>query len=311
MWIGLIAVVVLAGVLLAGTLAARARVARARSLPQVARRAGLEYREFDPFNSTAVAFRLFRAGDDRLVAHVMWRGDPRVRVFDYAYAMRVGDGERRVWHEFSCALAQHDGVWPEIAILPARPLDRALAAVADVSVDVESEEFNRTFVVRCADRKFATDLLAPEMMELLLSTRGELAFETRGRFLLVSGRRVDAAQLPGLLRVAESFLERIPPVVPELYGAYPDGLGTQDLPVRPARPARPARELPLVQGGFFGDLDDAALSGRREPYRFAPPPDLDPEDDPWDPTPGVDHDLDGRPLPPSQEDPWGEGRPHP
>lgn len=308
MWLGLAVVVVVTAVLLGGALAARARVARARALPEVARRAGLDFRELDPFNSTAIAFPLFRAGDDRRVEHVMWRGDPRVRVFDYAYGVDLGRGDRQVWHAFSCALAQHDGVWPQIAILPERPLDRALQAVADVSVDVESEEFNRTFVVRCADRKFATDLLSPEMMELLLSTRGHLAFESRGRFLLITGRRVEGPLLPGLLAVAESFLAAVPPVVTELYGSYPEGLGTQDLPIPPSRPAR---ERPIVRGGFFGDFDDDALAGRREPYRFAPPPDLDPDDDPWDPTPGIDHDLDGRPLPPRPEDPWGEGRPRP
>jgi len=28
------------------------------------------------------------------------------------------------------------------------------------------------------------------------------------------------------------------------------------------------------------------------------------QDDSWDPTPGVDHDLDGHPVDPAVEDPW-------
>lgn len=308
MWIGLVAVAVVAAFLVAGAFAARAAARRARDLPDVARRAGLEYREFDPFNSTAIAFPLFRAGDERVVEHVMWRGDGRVRAFDYGYAERSRDGERERWRLFSCAMARHDGRWPEVAILPERVFDRALQALSPIDVDVESEEFNRTFVVRCDDRKFATDLLSPEMMELLLTTRGRLSFETRGRFLLVTGPRVEGPLLPGLVAVAERFVATIPPVVTELYGRFPEGLGTEDMPLPPSRPER---ERPLVQGGFFGDLDDDALAGRREPFRFAPPPDLEPSDDPWDPTPGVDHDLDGRPLPPAGEDPWGEGRPRP
>ena len=44
------------------------------------------------------------------------------------------------------------------------------------------------------------------------------------------------------------------------------------------------------------------------PWDFAPPPRLNARDDSWDPTPGIEHDLDGNPVPAVEENPWGDGR---
>lgn len=317
MLLGVLALVVLvvAGIVLA--LAAHARAERARALPIVARRAGLRFSDADPFNCAAAPFPLFRAGDGRRVEHVMWReGAPgHPRVFDYSYFDEYRDRDGRVrerWRHFSCALAQHDGAWPELRIVPERLVDRAVQRLGQVDIDLESEEFNRTFVVRCEDRKFATDLLSPEMMELLLGTRGRLHVESKGRFLLLTGPRVEAAAMPGLLGVAEQFLARVPPVVRELYPTFPAGHGTADMPP-PPDPPRDGRTR--TTGGLLGGfsaLGAGAGGGERPPFEFAPAPDLRRRSpDPWDPTPGVEHDLDGRPLPPAVEDPWGEGRPRP
>jgi len=312
---GLVALVVLTTAGIVGVLAARARAARARALPVVARRAGLRFSETDPFNCVAAPFPLLRAGDGRRVDNVMWRpGAPgHPRVFDYSYYDEYRDRSGRVrerWRHFTCALAQHDGAWPELQVMRERLVDRAVQKLGPVDIDLESEEFNRTFVVRCEDRKFATDLLSPEMMELLLDTRGKLELETRGRFVLLTTSRLEAAAMPGLLAVAERFLALVPPVVRELYPTYPAGHGTEDMPAPPERHRRAG-----PGAGLFGGLGGLGVAGpgrtpQRPPFEFAPPPDLRGRTpDPWDPTPGVEHDLDGRPLPPAPEDPWGRGRP--
>jgi hypothetical protein len=96
-------------------------------------------------------------------------------VFGYSYGDEYRDRDGRVrerWRHFGCPPAQHDGARPVLRIVPERFFDRAVQRLGQVGIDLESEEFNRTFVVRCQDRRFATDLLSPEMMELLLGTRG-------------------------------------------------------------------------------------------------------------------------------------------
>ena len=124
---------------------ANRRSRRSRAMPRAARRFGMAFSDVDRFNSTAVAFPLFRVGDGRVVENLMWHedGSPSpTRVFDYSYYSShrrttglgfglgfglVNDvedgvdpvaaiGETRTWHAFSCALAQHNGAWPAIRI---------------------------------------------------------------------------------------------------------------------------------------------------------------------------------------------------
>jgi hypothetical protein len=290
---------------------------RQRAMPAVAARAGLEFSDVDPFNSAVVAFPLFRQGVDRRVANLMGRAADRTdgrapvaRVFDFSFMDRPRGGgvDAEVWHDFSCALAQHNGEWPTIRVARENVVERAFQKLGLPDIDFESEEFNREFVVQCADRRFASALIDARMIDFLVSTGGQVSFETKGRFLLVTSDPVEADVMPGLLQVAEEFLRLVPPVVRELYPSFPDGAGTEVFPVAPV--VEPPPRLG-VGGGLLGGFDDVP-----SPFEFAPPSHLrDPEPDAWDPTPGVDHDLDGHPVAPVAEDPWhdhplrGEGRP--
>jgi len=283
---------------------------RIRQLPAIARRAGLAYSETDGFNSTGVAFRLFQAGDGQMVTDVMWRpadrqGDqsPPARVFNFAYYEKRDSGVAggtKLWHRFTCALAQHNGNWPPIRIAPEGILDRAFQKLGLPDIDFESEEFNRAFTVQCPDRKFASALIDPQMMDFLLATAGDITLETKGRFLLATSRPLDPAQLPGLMHVTEELLQRVPPTVRELYPSFPDGAGTE-LFTTPRLAAEST-------GGGAGDLFNPisvwrGLESAPRPYEFAPEV-THPDDNPWDPTPGVDHDLEGHPVEPTVEDPW-------
>ena len=166
-------------------------------------------------------------------------------------------------------------------------VDKAFQKLGLPDIDFESEEFNRTFVVQCADRRFASALIDPQMMDLLLPTRGEITFETKGRFLLLTAPRAEAAQMPALLNLAEQFLRHVPPAVRELYPTFPDGAGTDVFPLQ-------SRGTDPSSAGGLGDMA-SMTSGRAI---------VGDEDDAWDPTPGVDHDLEGHAIAPPTEDPW-------
>jgi hypothetical protein len=287
------------------TWAAAMRAKRAARLPRVAVAAGLQFSEGDPFNSAAVPFPLFREGDGRRITNMMWRDVPtRPRVFDYGYYTLYQDKQRHTyenWHWFTCALVQHNGKWPELRVTKKRLLDRAAHTLGVHEIELESEEFARTFVVLCDDPKFATDLLDPQVMQVVLDTKGVVDFQTRGRFLLLTTSHLEPEPMVGLLRVAERFVEHVPSVVWEVYGRFPDGMGTEDMP------GPPPNRTTVDQWGLSGY---GAVEGfhARPPFEFKPAPDLGPLGDAWDPTPDVDHDLDGRPIAAVDEDPWGEGR---
>ena len=46
---------------------------------------------------------------------------------------------------------------------------RDIPPVPDHDIELESDEFNRAFTVTCPDRKFASDVLTPQTMQLLLA----------------------------------------------------------------------------------------------------------------------------------------------
>ena len=317
------------GTVVVGTFSAWAlwtRAHRSRSLPEVARRSGLSFSESDPFDCARVAFPLFRAGDVRRVEHVMWNPESGSRVFDYAYAVEYRDENGKVsyrWYTFTCATIRHDGRWPEIRLLRERLFDRALQRIGLPDIDLESEEFNRMFLVQCEDARFATDLLSPQMMDFLLGTDGKVSIETKGRELLVTSRRIDAELFPGLLGVADGFVRHVPPLVWDLYGRYPQGgaapvTDTWLAAERDARAAEPdpttllgpssgtsrRQRGPMSPGAGFGyGVSQAGVwRGSWEAER------IDARRRATEPEDKVEYDLDGNPVGERTEDPWGDGR---
>ena len=60
---------------------------------------------------------------------------------------------------------------PADASTPESFLDRFVGRLTNSDIELESEDFNRAFTVTCPDRKFASDVLHPRMMEFLLQHR--------------------------------------------------------------------------------------------------------------------------------------------
>jgi len=274
---------------------------RRATAENVAARAGMDYSFDDPFNCTRVAFALFRKGDGRGAENVMWRdgvkGQP-VRAFDYWYYTEhrnESGAPTRAYHRFSCAMTLVGGSWPPLTITREGLLDKVVDTVAANDIDLESEEFNRTFVLHCEDRKFAVTLLDPRMMELVLKTKGELNFELRGRWLLVWATNVKPALLPGLAGVADQFVDRIPKVIWDLYpSSFVDAEGK-----------------PLPAGDEHLLLDEMMRREDEREHEHADPYDVlshspfDALNDDSRP----EYDLDGHIVPPVTEDPWGPGLP--
>lgn len=270
----------------------------------MAARAGLQFEAIDPFDCTRVSFQLFTKGDGREASNVMWTDvddGHSFRVFDFAYYVEHKDERGQVsktYHRFSCAMALVGSAWPDITIGREGVLDKMFDALIGDDIDFESEEFNRLFAVHCTDRRFASALLDPQMLEFLLATRGELSFQLKGRWLLVWTDPIAPKLMPGLLRVAETFVQHIPKVVWELYPSTFVGENGHPLPPGddPADRMKAELELAATRGERTDDPWDALVES---PYAA-----LERDD-------GVEYDLDGHVVPKVQEDPWGSGRaPH-
>lgn len=288
----------------AGTITAVLRAKRAAQIGEIASRAGLHYSASDPFDCVRVSFQLFTKGDGRGAENVMWRESDdghAFRVFDYwFYDEYKGENGRaqRKYHRSSCAMALVGSAWPDISIVREGVFDKVLNTLAGGDIDFESEEFNRMFAVRCADRRFASALIDAQMLDFILATRGELNFELKGRWLLVWTTPVNPKLMPGLLGIADEFVRHIPPVVWELYPSSFVGPDGKPLPPGDDPIDRMRAELAVADHHRQHD-DDPFDVLERSPFEA-----LEREDD-------VAYDLDGHPLPKVEEDPWGTGHaPH-
>jgi hypothetical protein len=288
----------------AGTIAALLRAKRAAQIGEIATRAGLHYAYDDPFDCARVSFTLFTRGDGRGAENVMWRDsdDGHVfRVFDFWYYDEYkGEGGRveKIFHRSSCAMALVGSSWPDITVVREGLIDKVITKIAADDIDFESEEFNRLFAVRCRDRRFASALLDAQMLDLLLTTKGELNFELKGRWLLIWTDPISPKLMPGLLGVAEKFVAHIPAVVWELYpSTFVDADG-KPLPPGDDPVDRMRAELELAEHRREHEHDPFEVL-ERSPFEA-----LERHD-------GVEFDLDGHRLPNVAEDPWGAGHePH-
>ena len=220
--------VVVLAIAVGALVAASMRARRQREMAAVAAANGLSYSFDDPFGLPALPFGLFRRGDGRGADNVMWGpagesddGDVAVRAFDYWYYEEQRDSEGRTsrrYKKYSCVTAETGAAaWPHLEIDREGMLQRVMDAVGLDDIQFESDEFNRSFEVRCEDARFASALVDPRMMEWLLGTEGRCRFEVHGAWLLVAIERVPPASVPALMNLALTFREKIPAVVRSLY----------------------------------------------------------------------------------------------
>lgn len=224
---------------------------RQKDLPRIARAAALSFSEGDPFDSARVPFQLFRLGDGREVHNTMWGQAPDgtpVRAFDYSYYVESRDDrsfnltrgleggdvtqKQRSYRHFTCALAEVPAVWPHLQITPEKGLARVANFLDGADIDFESGEFNRMFRVTSEDPNFAHTFIDAQMIDFLLTTKGEFQIAVRGRWILIAGKQLPPRGFPGLMNLHNALRAHIPPLVWDLYPQGPrasvDGLGLHD-----------------------------------------------------------------------------------
>ena len=73
------------------------------------------------------------------------------------------------------------------------------------------------FYVRCDDRAFATAILSPALIEILLSTDGLATFEAHGDAFCITTKQARVTQYPGLLGLAGAARTAVPAGLADLY----------------------------------------------------------------------------------------------
>jgi hypothetical protein len=135
--------------------------------------------------------------------------------FDYEYKTQTSNGKQTTTqvHRFSVLGLSMGLHMPPLSVDPENFLERFVGRLTGNDIDLESEEFNRAFTVSCPDRKFASDVLHPQMMEFLLEHRQVgFRFEQDSMLMVARGQRTPA-QIEATIQVMDGITDRVPEFV--------------------------------------------------------------------------------------------------
>ncbi|MEZ5095319.1 MAG: DUF3137 domain-containing protein [Nocardioides sp.] len=140
--------------------------------------------------------------------------------FDYRYhtTETSTDSEghtttREVSLDYSVVAVDSGAAFPDLSVTPEGFFSRMIGRLTNTDIELESEDFNRAFTVTCSDRKFASDVLHPRMMEFLLA-HTEASFRFDRRYVLtVSAGRASLADIDAALALVDAVLDRVPEFV--------------------------------------------------------------------------------------------------
>lgn len=195
---------------------------RIQELAAAAKQLGLEFSPSDPFGTLSEPFQLLQKGDGQGVENVMsgiWQG-LNVRQFDYWYYEESTDShghQSKSYYRFNCVIAPVEAACANLTIDHENVFTRLADALSFHDIEFESEEFNRTYQVKCSDKKFANDFVDARMMDWLLKHGDGYTFEVAGDELLCAHKSLRPNELTPLLGTTKGFREAVPRVVFELY----------------------------------------------------------------------------------------------
>jgi hypothetical protein len=183
---------------------------------------GLHYDIKDQFDTVDLPFALFRKGDSRDAENVL-SGEAagmRVRLFDYSFTVTSTDSEGHMTsstYPFSCAMAEIDADCPHLVVEQESLLSRVSRHLGFHDIELESDEFNKRYLVTSDDKKFAYAMLDARMMAWLMDEGGVCQYEVVGPLVLCFCKRVKPAEYENLLEVLRRFHSHVPTVVASLY----------------------------------------------------------------------------------------------
>jgi hypothetical protein len=222
---GFLLVLVIGAAVVGGILYAqyKARVARMNAVSAIGRTVGFSFSAEDPDYIVSMPFALFSRGQGRAVELVLsgTHNDIPMRLFDYWYYDETSNGRggrNRQYHRFTCALAGIPAACPRLQINHENVLTRIGEHLGLKDVQLEYDDFNRVFRVKCDDQKFAFSLLDAQMMEWLLGASAFVTVEIDGPWVLVAANRLEPSKWLTLGSWVEQFHRQVPAVV---YSTYP------------------------------------------------------------------------------------------
>ncbi|WP_193611498.1 DUF3137 domain-containing protein [Nocardioides lijunqiniae] len=187
---------------------------RREGLAAFAAARGWVYRPADPSLVGRFTGSPFGTGSSRSATNCLYgaHGERPMVAFDYSYTTSSGSGDNRTTttHRYSVVAMNLGLVVPPLAVSPEGAVGRFFGRLTNRDIELESEDFNRAFTVTAHDRRFASDVLHPQMMQMLLQWPA-LGWRLEGDSMLVvrSGHHAPH-EVDATLAVMDAILDRIP-----------------------------------------------------------------------------------------------------
>jgi hypothetical protein len=187
---------------------------RRKELSSAGERLGLFFApDADGAHMSYIEFYPFGRGQGQRCTNLLHgqRGELVWEIFDYKYT--TGSGKNRQTHNYGIAAARVPMLFRHLQIRPEGWFDKIVAMVGIDDINFESEEFSRRYHVSCDVRKFAYDIIHPQMIEFLLGCPA-MHWQIRHDVILIhKGGRFSAHDLERVVEMVEGFFTRIPQYV--------------------------------------------------------------------------------------------------
>jgi hypothetical protein len=165
------------------------------------------------FDSKYPRFDCLQKGDTRYAYNQMY-GAIDGRVFqgcDYHYA--TGSGKSRTQHYFSLVIVKSPIWLKPLFIRPENFFDKIAEFAGFNDIDFESAEFSKKFYVKSTDKKWAYDIIHPQMMEFLLASPVfSIQFDTLS-VIIYRDRTFSAGDFEAAVNFINGFFALIPEYV--------------------------------------------------------------------------------------------------
>ena len=212
-------VLLVIGLAIAGYLAAKKR---REALAAMAAQRGWQYAERDDRWCQAFDGAPFGLGHNRKATNVLsgqYDGRPFV-CFDYVYytteTSTDGQGHTTTHeesHNFGVTGLDMGASFPPLEVTPEGMIGRFIGRLTNRDIELESEDFNRAFTVTCPDRKFASDVLHPRMMEYLLTHRDQAFRFDHAWILNIDNGHAKIEEIEPRLAMVDGIVDQIPEFV--------------------------------------------------------------------------------------------------
>lgn len=144
-------------------------------------------------------------GDNIITGH--YRGRP-VTLLDYKYT--TGSGKNRTTHHRGVTILGCDFPTVPMQIRREHALDKVGSFLGGGDIEFESVDFNRTFFVKSADRKWAYDVIHTRTMDFLMKApRYSIEFGF-GEIVLIRSGKCSPGQYEEQVEMATQLYELIP-----------------------------------------------------------------------------------------------------